>query len=971
MTDIVKQWIVDAEAYEFQKMYKVSSAGSFTFNERQGDFYITLLNRMYNILQEVDDSQYEDYKDELADIAHALLVYSEKCTESSFSGIDKNSNQLYVSAIYYLIGYEAIASFLLKGYNLNSFGTKSAKIAFYIMSGSADRARDITDADVIEQIETLRGFLLTGNDELEFLHKEVERKFDAFLFESLDDFFDTAILTHVLRQFRKHNLWEILYKYDSSTDWTEYISFSKQHHILSFLPSQEDAISKGLLTFTRSFSLKMPTSAGKSYITELLIFQELKRNRDAKVLYLAPLRSLSRELKERYVKVGSSLGFTTRAIYGGSTYTIDQSVLDEANLLISTPETFTSLEETLDEQLRKFSLVICDEGQLLDSLKRGINYELLLTRLKKIENVRYLFLSAIIPNIEDVNTWLGGSKEEVGDSQYRPCPITFAHLNKQFGLDVKDEYYNTTKFVISDFLSLKERIGIADSQKSKACAISLKSLEAGPVLLFTATKTGAKGCLALGREISALVEHKMLPIPRNYSQDIVNLDRISEYVSYQFGTAHHLSQYIKDGFAYHHGSLPQDIREVIEQAYSKRVIPMLICTNTLAEGVNLPVQTLVMYNLSRFDYQKQRQETIDITDIKNIVGRAGRAGHQRFGVVVFVGDNTKTPYQNTIKALKNQGLHKIMGTLYDVVRVFYNQGDIFDDDSINRVLESYELANAIDTMITRSIDIENLDDIDVEEIVKESLAYHVGNDSIRECLKRVFQVRYKVLLSKLNNNNFKAYHHSGMSIDDIEFVESVVTTDLMAKVDIEHPFNDSWLDFAVCTIQQMPSFKNGRIARVDKDSLRELQGSEIKSLVRAWINGAQYWEIAESMECDVDNAIELVMFLLNSFHLSASSLIKYIQEIGFDTTILGSWIDMIKYGVNSTEKLMLIKSGLADRIAVNALLDTPLIKNLQFNNVYATRSSMKKMRTEVLAMLNQTSIPVLCKQRVETYLSSL
>lgn len=971
MTDIVKQWIVDAEAYEFQKMYKVSTDRTFAFNERQGDFYITLLNRMYNILQEVEDARYDTRLDELADIAHALLVYSDRFTESDFSGIDKISNQLYVASIYFLIGYEAIGSFILREYDLNSFSTNSAIIAFYIVSGSAYRVKDISDTEAKQQVDSVRDFLLNGNDNLEHLHEEIERKFDAFSFESLDDFFDTAILMHVLRKFQVHNLWNILYKYDSTTDWTEYIRFSKKQHILSLLPSQEDAVSKGLLTFAKSFSLKMPTSAGKSYITELLIYQELKKNPDAKVLYLAPLRSLSRELKERYVKVGRVLGFTTRAIYGGSTFTIDQSLLDEAQLLISTPETFTTLEETMDEQLRKFSLVICDEGQLLDSLKRGINYELLLTRLKKIENVRYLFLSAIIPNIEDVNTWLGGTKEEVGDSQYRPCPIKFAHLNGNFGLDIKDENYKSSKFVIADFLSPNERNGVSGSQRSKACAVALKALDAGPVLLFTATRSGNKGCLAIGADTSSLIAKGHLPFPRNYSRDSQNLDIISEYVSYQFGTAHQLSQYIKTGYAYHHGSLPQDIREIIEQAYSNKVIPLLICTNTLAEGVNLPIQTLVLYNLTRYDFQTQRQRTIDITDLKNIVGRAGRAGHQRFGVVVSIGDSSKEPYNNTIKALKNQGLHKIMGTLFDVVRVFYKQGDNLDDKAINRILEVNELASAIDTMISRSINVESLDDIDVDEIVKESLAYHVGNEDIRECLKRVFRARHKEISSKLNENNFKAYHNTGLSINDIEFVEKSVTTESLSAIDIKNPLSDSWLDYAIGIIRQMPSYKNGVIVRFDEEPPRELEDFEIKTLLTSWINGAQYWEIAESMECDVNNAIELVMFLQNSFHLNASSLIRYIQEIGFDTTSLGSWADMIKYGVNSIEKLMLIRSGLSDRIAVNALLDTPLTDYLQFDNAHVVRFSMKEMTAEVLAVSNHSGIPTLCKQRVETYLSSL
>ena len=160
MTDIVKQWIVDAEAYEFQKMYKVSTDRTFAFNERQGDFYITLLNRMYNILQEVEDARYDTRLDELADIAHALLVYSDRFTESDFSGIDKISNQLYVASIYFLIGYEAIGSFILRGYDLNSFSTNSAIIAFYIVSGSAYRVKDISDTDAKQQVDSVRDFLL-------------------------------------------------------------------------------------------------------------------------------------------------------------------------------------------------------------------------------------------------------------------------------------------------------------------------------------------------------------------------------------------------------------------------------------------------------------------------------------------------------------------------------------------------------------------------------------------------------------------------------------------------------------------------------------------------------------------------------------------------------------------------------------------------------------------------------------------
>lgn len=374
MNDILDRWMIDAEAFELQKLYQVNTNCKYEFISRQGDFYITLLNRMYNILQETKYAEYEAHTEELTKVAKAMLVYSEQASEKNFEGIDKVSNQLYVAAIYFLIGYEAIASYILHGSNINCYGTESAQVIYYIVSGGVCRLKEIKNKKTFHAVEQLRSFILSGDDNLQSLSNSIEQKYETFIFDSLDDFFDTALLVHVIRKFVKHNIRNILTEVDNNTDWTDYIRYSFSQHIFSFLPSQESAIRKGLLRFERAFSLKMPTSAGKSYITELLIYKELKTNPHAKVLYLAPLRSLSRELKFRFKKIGSYLGFTTRAIYGGSTFTIDQDILRDVRLLISTPESFSILEDSLEEQLTQFSLVICDEGQLLDSLNRGINY---------------------------------------------------------------------------------------------------------------------------------------------------------------------------------------------------------------------------------------------------------------------------------------------------------------------------------------------------------------------------------------------------------------------------------------------------------------------------------------------------------------------------------------------------------------------------------------------------------------------
>ena len=131
----------------------------------------------------------------------------------------------------------------------------------------------------------------------------------SFAYETEREFFDEQMLMFALHHFVENNLAVDLKRYEPDTEWQPYIQYSAGEGILSFLTSQRDAISKGLLNFHGSFSLKMPTSAGKSYITELIIYQELTKHPDSKILYLAPLRSLSRELGEKFYKIKETFGY--------------------------------------------------------------------------------------------------------------------------------------------------------------------------------------------------------------------------------------------------------------------------------------------------------------------------------------------------------------------------------------------------------------------------------------------------------------------------------------------------------------------------------------------------------------------------------------------------------------------------------------------------------------------------------------
>lgn len=201
---------------------------------------------------------------------------------------------------------------------------------------------------------------------------------------------------------------------------------------------------------------------------------------------------MGHELREKYREISGQLGFTYRSLYGGSSMTGTEAILAEADLFITTPETFMSLEGAVDDILRQFTLVICDEGQLIESVERGLNYEMLLSRLRKQEHIRFLFISAIIPNIGDINTWLGGTEEEVGESTYRPCTIRFGLASTDKGCINLHVYENINKKVLFDFTSFVsegECKGFKlDTQRNRACLMAMKALNAGSVMLYSTFK---------------------------------------------------------------------------------------------------------------------------------------------------------------------------------------------------------------------------------------------------------------------------------------------------------------------------------------------------------------------------------------------------------------------------------------------------------------------------------------------------
>lgn len=952
----LKKWIIDTVEADMRSSYRRAQALPFEyeFMDRYADFYVNMLTRMFNILNgEYSESYDEDrQKRELLNLVHGLEIFNERWRKSDFVGVNRNDNALYVAVIYYLCNYEAVAAMYIRECRLENLRTDAARMIFYIISGGECRGNEIENHGI-------KAWLTKGdNAELSKFKALLEERAEQMTYDNADDFFDSQLLLHVLNKFQEDNIRKDLYTFDNTVSWNQYLNYTFRKHIFSFLPSQREALHKGLLSYNRSFSLRMPTSAGKSYITELLIYQELQKTPNAKILYLAPLRSLGHELREKYRSISSQLDFTYRSLYGGSSMTGTEAILAEADLFITTPETFMSLEGSIDDILRQFTLVICDEGQLIESVERGLDYEMLLSRLRKQEHVRFLFISAIIPNIGDINTWLGGTVGEVGESNYRPCTIRFGVASTDKTSITLHVYENVNKKSLFDFTSFvnkDESKGFKlDTQKNRACLMAMKSLDAGSVMLYSTFKKKEynASCYKYGECIANIIQKGKLPSPRSFLNTNQRnlLDLLCEFTEYNFGTDYYETNFMKEGFAVHTGSLPQEMREIVETGYEKGALRMIICNSTLAEGVNFPIRTLVLGDIRHPSGKGWMEREV----LMNVIGRVGRAGRETYGFVICA----DKAWWFVKEAASGENLKYAKGMLndiaFEILKVERRLQRQLTDDEVNYMLSESGLVESIDKMLMLSTDDFTTDEDVSLDVSSSSLSYHLGNDKHKKQITRIFSVRNSYLHG-LSNDNIQMYKDTLISPIVQTTLQDVISDDCgLSTLSTEDLSSDEWIEKIISL--------TSRLMQIDDKK-------KIKTLMSCWMEGLRYVEIADKMRLPIDDVVDLVEWLRRDFLLTSKSILRYISiRFNIQNETIVDWAYLVEKGLNSKMQILMMQKGLSDRSVLHAI-DKLVFHNIRMTeNKNVLHSFLRKRKDEVVNALAKEGLPTLSLKHVKEYL---
>ncbi|PQE33552.1 hypothetical protein CJF32_00003432 [Rutstroemia sp. NJR-2017a WRK4] len=342
-----------------------------------------------------------------------------------------------------------------------------------------------------------------------------------------------------------------------------------------------------------------PTGSGKTALLELAICKlvECHGSDQFKIVYQAPIKSLCSERVRDWTKKFSHLNLKVAELTGDTSH-LEMSKVGSASIIVTTPEKWDSITRKWQDYQKLLQLVklfLIDEVHILKDI-RGATLEAVVSRMKSQgASVRFIALSATVPNSEDIATWLGKNSVD------RDLPAHRETFGEEFRPVKLQKHVHGYESRTNDFAFEKILDGKLPTLIQK---YSCKK----PIMVFCFTRKSCEGTAAI------LAEHWTRQRPTDRAWPAPTVRSVVE--------TKELQDLIGCGVAYHHAGLDSKDRCTVETAYLKGDISVICCTSTLAVGVNLPCHLVVLKGTVCF----QDNGLVEYSDLEvmQMLGRAGR-----------------------------------------------------------------------------------------------------------------------------------------------------------------------------------------------------------------------------------------------------------------------------------------------------------------------------------------------------------
>jgi len=325
--------------------------------------------------------------------------------------------------------------------------------------------------------------------------------------------------------------------------------------------------------------LSAPTGTGKTLVAEAAVYEGLRTGQG--VYYSTPLIALTDqkflELQDTVARWGyprDKVGLVTG----------NRSVNPDAQVKVVVAEVL--LNRLLHPEAFDFSgvgAVVMDEFHNFNEPQRGIVWELALSLLPR--HVRVMLLSATVGAASEFVNWMARSLDRtvtLVEGKDRRVPLHFHWVGDE---------------LLPDFL---ERVAQGEDDRRRTPAL---------VFCFDRNVCWDTAEVLKGRDLFSAGQRQPL------------LDRLESF-DFSVGSGNKLRTFLTRGVGIHHAGLLPRYRRVVEVLFQEKLLPICVCTETLAAGINLPARSVVLTTLVKGPREKKR--LIDASSAQQMFGRAGR-----------------------------------------------------------------------------------------------------------------------------------------------------------------------------------------------------------------------------------------------------------------------------------------------------------------------------------------------------------
>jgi len=819
-------------------------------------------------------------------------------------------------------------------------------------------------------------FFKDGNGEENLLDLATKLRDSVYEFGTPRQLLFGDVIAAILRKKLENSTWKALPSYSGlpRDKWRHALqkdSFIKELWPAQHLLGQADVL-KG-----KSAIVQMPTSAGKTKATELILRSAFLADRVALAIIIAPFRALCHEIKNSLVEAfHNELTKVDELSDALQTDFEIAEIIGHQQILVVTPEKINYVLRHAPELAAHVGMLIFDEGHQFDSGTRGITYELLLTSLRSMvpEGAQKVLISAVISNAKAVGEWLNGEPNVVEGTTLIPTirSVGFASWLDQLG---RIDYVNNRDAEQIEFFVPRviERFNLVKKgQESKARFFPEKS-DAQSIALFLGLKLVPEGSIAIfcGRKSTAanicemvvdIIERGypfVFPLQFSNSQEVMRLAHLHKE---NLGATAPASKSAAYGIFSHHGNTPQGIRLAVEHAMSENLVRFIVCTSTLAQGVNLPIKYLIITSI----YQGKSQ--IKIRDFHNLIGRAGRAGMHTEGSILFadsaVYDRRKTlsdkwkwkQVKELLEASNSEPCVSNLLSIFEPIKSDNNKHTIpmkaldfanayirdpyvvtnlaarianenFSRDGVERqVAWRISLICAVESFLLSHWDekVDGLSKADVDRLAEGTLAFFLADDKKKEHIRELFQLLAENIFANVPNpDRRKVYGRTLYGVRDAQAIEGWVQSNADNLLSIVGETDA--LDIAWPMITQ--HINGGVFTKFDKPEV-------LKEIAHEWISGKPFSDLLEIIrkrkakmiwgtrrrEFKIDHVVDVCEGgLAYDVALVMGAVCEFIETLERDGT--GELINRLqifqkrlKYGLPTETTIALYELGFSDRV---------------------------------------------------------